>query len=181
MKEHVYELGIRDDQIMVGGESAGGGMCAALCMKARDTGDVSIAYQMPLYPMIDNLDTDSSRDNHARIWNTRRNHMAWRMYLRNLGKEIIPPYAAPARQTDFSGLPPAYTFVGTAEPFYDEALTFIDNPKNAGIEASVDVYENMYHAFDMNKPDSSISQEAIRKFEERFEYARNNHFTKQKG
>lgn len=180
LKEHVYELGIKENQIMVGGESAGGGLCAALCMKARDTGDVNIAYQMPLYPMIDNLDTDSSRNNHAKIWNTRRNHMAWRMYLRGLGKENVPPYAAPARQTDYSGLPPAYTFVGTAEPFYDETLTFIDNLKKAGVDATVDVYEGMYHAFDMMEPDSEISKEAISRFEQHFEYAIENYFTEKR-
>ena len=175
LKEHVYELGIRENQIMVGGESAGGGLCAALCMKARDTGDVNIAYQMPLYPMIDNLDTNSSRDNHAKVWNTRRNHMAWSMYLRGIGKENVPPYAAPARQTDYSRLPPAYTFVGTAEPFYDETLTFIDNLKKAGVEATVDVYEGMYHAFDMMEPDSEVSKEAISRFEKHFEYAIENY------
>ena len=40
IKEHTAELGIRDDQIMVGGESAGGGLTAALCMMARDRKDV---------------------------------------------------------------------------------------------------------------------------------------------
>ncbi|MCR5102051.1 MAG: alpha/beta hydrolase [Butyrivibrio sp.] len=180
LKEHVYELGINDDQIMVGGESAGGGLCAAICMKARDTGDVNIAYQMPLYPMIDNLDTDSSRDNHAKVWNTRRNHAAWKMYLRNTDKISPPPYAAPARQTDYSNLPPAYTFVGTAEPFYNETLTFVDNLKNAGVEASVDVYENMYHAFDMMEPDSEIAQKAIQNFEDKFEYAMHKYFAAQK-
>lgn len=179
LKEHVYELGIRDDQIMVGGESAGGGLCAAICMKARDTKNVSIAYQMPLYPMIDNHDTDSSRNNHAKVWNTRRNHQAWAMYLRGMDKSNVPPYAAPAMQTNYEGLPPAYTFVGTAEPFYDETLNFIRNLKNAGVEASVDVYEGMYHAFDMMEPDSEISKEAILKFEEHFEFAMNNYFAKQ--
>nr|WP_297707447.1 alpha/beta hydrolase [uncultured Butyrivibrio sp.] len=180
LKEHVYELGIRDDQIMVGGESAGGGLCAAVCMKARDTGDVNIAYQMPLYPMIDNLDTDSSRNNHAKVWNTRRNHQAWALYLRGMDKTAVPPYAAPARQSNYKDLPPAYTFVGTAEPFYDETLTFISNLKKAGVEASLDVYDGMYHAFDMMEPASEISQKAIRNFEEHFEYALNNYFSKQR-
>ncbi len=57
LKNHADELGIRTDQIMVGGESAGGGLCVAVCMKARDTGDVKIAFQMPLYPMLDDRDT----------------------------------------------------------------------------------------------------------------------------
>ena len=47
IKEHTVELGIRDDQIMVGGESAGGGLCAAVCMKARDTGDVNMNSCLP--------------------------------------------------------------------------------------------------------------------------------------
>ena len=46
-------LGVRSDQIMVGGESAGGGMAAALCMLAHDRGTVRIAFQMPIYPMLD--------------------------------------------------------------------------------------------------------------------------------
>lgn len=65
MKEHAKELGVREDQIMVGGESAGGGLAAALCMYEKDHSGVNIAYQMPLYPMIDNEDTGTSRDNHA--------------------------------------------------------------------------------------------------------------------
>ena len=72
LKNHADELGIRTDQIMVGGESAGGGLCVAVCMKARDTGDVKIAFQMPLYPMLDDRDTETSRDNHGKVWNTRK-------------------------------------------------------------------------------------------------------------
>lgn len=148
-------------------------------MKARDTKDVNIAYQMPLYPMIDNFDTDSSRNNHARVWNTRRNHQAWCLYLRGMDRSSVPPYAAPSRQTDYCGLPPAYSFVGTAEPFYDETLAFIDNLRKAGVDASVDVYDGMYHAFDMMDPHSEISKRAILNFEKHFEYAMDNYFAPQ--
>ncbi len=72
-----------------------------------------------------------------------------------------------------------HTFVGTAEPFLDETCTFIDNLKNAGVEASIDIYNGMYHAFDMMKPNSDIGKEAIQKFEEHFEYAMNNYYAKQ--
>lgn len=44
MKNHVRELGIRRDQIMVGGESSGGGLCAAVCLMARDRASVNIAF-----------------------------------------------------------------------------------------------------------------------------------------
>ena len=72
LKQHAASFGVRSDQLMVGGESAGGGLCAAVCIRARDEGAVSVAFQMPLYPMLDDRDTASSRDNHGRVWNTRR-------------------------------------------------------------------------------------------------------------
>ena len=82
MKENADRFGFRSDQIMAGGESAGGGLCAAVCMMARDRKDVNIAFQMPLYPMMDQNDTETSVDNHGRIWNTKKNHVGWRLYLR---------------------------------------------------------------------------------------------------
>lgn len=63
---------------MVGGESAGGGLCVALCMMVRDKKEVKIAFQMLLYSMLDNFDTNSSINNHGKVWNTRKNHFAWK-------------------------------------------------------------------------------------------------------
>lgn len=177
MAAHCEELGIRSDQIFVGGESAGGGLCAALCMLARDRGEVNIAFQMPLYPMIDDRDTESSRDNHNKVWNTRLNHFGWKTYLGELyGTDNVPSYAAPARQTDYCNLPPAYTFICTAEPFYCETLSFVENLQKAGVEVKYDVYEGLYHAFDMLSPRNDASKEAISKFEEAFKYARGHYF-----
>ena len=176
LKEHSQELHIKRNQIMVGGESAGGGLCAALCMLARDRGEVNVAYQMPLYPMLDNLDTDSSRNNHGKTWNTRRNHLGWKMYLRKDAKQDVSPYASPARQTDYENLPPAYTFVGDGEPFYCETLAYIDNLKKAGVEAEVDVYGTDVHAFDMLRPELDISIQAASRFNEKFEYAMTHYY-----
>ncbi|MBQ9664247.1 MAG: alpha/beta hydrolase fold domain-containing protein [Oscillospiraceae bacterium] len=159
----------KEETLMVGGESAGGGLAAAVCMMARDRG-IRIAYQMPLYPMISNIDTESSKDNHGRVWNTRRNHIGWRLYLRKNAKKQVSPYAAPAWQTDYAGLPPCYTFVGDGESFYAETLQYVENLKAAGVEAEVDIYHTDMHAFDMLR-DDDLSREAIEKFERHFEYA----------
>ena len=179
LKEHADELGVNDSQLMVGGESAGGGLTAALCMYARDKGEINIAYQMPLYPMIDNEDTDSSRDNHAPVWNSKRNRKAWKAYLRDVHGEI-PPYAAPARQTEYANLPPAYTFVGDIEPFYCETLTFVENLQKAGVEAKVDVYPGCFHAFDMLLPFLKVSKQAAKVFETEYLYAAEHYFAPQK-
>ena len=180
LKDHAEELGINKNQIMVGGESAGGGLCAALCMMARDKKEVHIAYQMPLYPMLDNLDTESSADNHGKVWNTRKNHLAWKLYLRKEANGVVSPYAAPAREKDYTGLPPAYTFVGTKEPFYSETCTYIENLRAAGIEAGIDIYNSDMHAFDMMKPEQSLSKEAARNFNRNFEHAMKCYFAENK-
>lgn len=176
LKNHTDELGINKNQIMVGGESAGGGLCVAVCMMARDKGEVNIAYQMPLYPIIDNFDTETSVNNHGKVWNTRKNHIAWKLYLRKNVKKNVSPYAAPARQTDYSYLPPAYTFVGNGEPFYAETCAYIHNLRKAGIEAEMDVYKSDMHAFDMMKPALEISKSAALKFNQHFEYAMEHYF-----
>ena len=171
IKKNADRLGIDDRQIMVGGESAGGGLTAALCILAKDRSKVRIAWQFPLYPMLSSQDTESSRDNHGHVWNTRRNHFGWKLYLRQNAGKSVSSYASPAFREDLKGLPPAYTFVGDGEPFYAETLEYIRCLKEAGVEAEVDVYHSDIHAFDMLRPGEEPAQEAIRKFEKKFEYA----------
>lgn len=181
LKEHAEELGVRPDQLMVGGESAGGGMAAALCMLARDRGEVNIAFQMPLYPMLDDRDTPSSRDNHAPNWNTRRNRKAWKRYLRDAwGTDLVSCYAAPARCEDYRGLPPCYTFVGDIEPFYCETVEYVRRLREAGVRADVDVYSGWFHAYDLFFPAKKTVREAIARFEEQVGYAIEHDFAPQR-
>ena len=170
LKDNADTLGCNRNRLMIGGESAGGGLTAALCMYARDRGEVNIAFQMPLYPMIDDRDTESSRDNHGISWNTKRNHAAWNLYLRDITGEV-PSYAAPARETDYRDLPPAYTFVGDQEAFYCETMTYIHRLREAGVTAHVDVYPTGFHAFDMLLPFRKISRQAVAAFEQQYLYA----------
>ena len=149
VKRACWGLGIDRSRIIVGGESAGGGLAAALCMYARDKGEVPVSFQIPLYPMLDCEDTASSRDNHAHGWNTKRNHWGWGLYLRDLyGTDHVPPYASPARAKDYSSLPPCYTYIEDGEPFYYETLTYVRNLREAGVEAYVDIFHGNTHGFD---------------------------------
>ena len=179
LKEQAAALGVRPDQLMVGGESAGGGLCAAVCIRARDTGEVNVAFQMPLYPMLDDRDTETSRDNRGRVWNTRRNHLAWRLYLRGTDRAQLSTYAAPARLTDFAGLPPAYSFVADGEPFYAETVRYFGRLRAAGVPAELDVYHTDMHAFDMMQPHDAQSIAAAEAFEHRFANAQARYFAPQ--
>lgn len=178
LRDHAEALGVRSDQLMVGGESAGGGLTAALCMYEKDIGGVKIACQMPLYPMLDCKETETSRDNRSPVWNTRRNRAAWRKYLRGLTGEP-PCYASPAARINYAGLPPAYTFVCTAEPFYAETVSFVTALKRAGVEAELDCYPGLYHAFDMLMPWRAASRLAAARFEAWFGRAAERYFAPQ--
>ncbi len=161
MVAHASELGIRDDQIFVGGESAGGGLTAALCLYARDKGEVNIACQMPLYPMLDDrMQTASMQNNNAPVWNARQNAAAWSLYLDGLDAAKISEYAAPARANDYSGLPPAITFVGSIEPFFDETATYVKNLEANGVPVAFKVYDGCFHGFDMLAPWSKSAKDA---------------------
>ena len=180
LRERAGTLGVRSDQLMVGGESAGGGLAAALCMYEHDKGGVKLAAQMPLYPMLDNEDTETSRDNHSPVWNTRRNRYGWSRYLRGMDRAAETPcYAAPARRKDYAGLPPAYTFVSTKEPFYAETVTYIKNLRSSGVEAAIDIYQGLFHAFDMLLPCLKVSRKAAQSFERWFARAQKEYFAKQ--
>ena len=162
--EHAEELGVDRQRIVVGGESAGGGLTAALCLYERDKGSIPIAMQIPLYPMIDCEDTESSRDNHGKVWDTAKNHEGWKLYLGDLyGTDRVPCYASPSRAEDLRGLPPCYTFVCDGEPFYQETLDYVKRLQDAGVEASCDVYSGDVHAFDLLRPWRKESREAKEK------------------
>ena len=160
--ENREALGITCDKFVIGGESAGGGLTAALCLYARDKGESCIGLQLPLYPMLDDRVTETSAHNTAPVWNTRANKSAWHIYLGDsVMNSGVSPYAAPARAEDLSGLPPAVSFIGTVEPFYAETRAFFDRLNAAGIETALREYDGAYHAFDMMAPYAKISKEAV--------------------
>lgn len=177
MKEHADELGINENQLFVGGESAGGGLAAAICLYARDKGEVKIAFQMPLYPMIDDrLTSESMKDNNAPVWSEKQNRAAWENYLKGQDKDNISKYAAPARETDYTNLPPAATFVGSIDPFCDETIEYMRKLQESQIRADYMVFEGCYHAFDIVVPWSKEAKRARRFMLERFEYACENYY-----
>ena len=164
MYDNAEKLGINKNQIFVGGESAGGGLAAALCIYARDRNEVKIAFQMPLYPMLDDRGiTASSKNNDAPVWNTKSNEVAWNLYLKGLDKNSVPSYAAPARESNLKNLPHACTYIGTIEPFYDETIEYFNKLKASGVEVDIKEFSGCYHAFDLFGSKTKLGNEA-RKF-----------------
>lgn len=164
MRDNAEELGIDASQFMIAGHSAGGGLTAAVTLKARDTGDVKVAFQMPFYPMIDDRQpTDPERYIDVPGWSTENNAFGWNCYLHDLhaANAEIPAYAAPARNTDYSNFPPTITFIGEYEPFYWETLEYVDRLKAAGVDVAFKVYEKCTHSPDMIIPDTDLGRDCI--------------------
>ena len=175
MRDNCGRYNIRSNQLFVGGDSAGGGLAAAVSLYARDRGEVSIAFQMPLYPMIDDrMITESSQDNDAPVWNSKSNLLSWKLYLGELyGSDSVPIYAAPARAEDLSDLPPTLTFVGGIEPFRDETIEFVKKLKSSGVRVAFRLYKGCYHAFDIMRPNSKVGKAATGFLLKGFRYAIN--------
>lgn len=162
MRDNADALGIYSDDFMIAGHSAGGGMAAAVTLKARDTQDAKIAFQMPVYPMLDHRQrTESAMNMRGTLfWDTRSNAFGWERYLRGLDGAEVPAYASPALNEDYDDFPPTITLVGTLEPFRDETVAYIEALDAAGIPTRFRIFEGAYHAFDGIAPDTSIGRAA---------------------
>jgi acetyl esterase/lipase len=144
-------LGVQPARLAIGGSSAGGGLAAALALKVRDAGQIRLAFQVLLYPMLDDrtvLRTDLADDN-LRLWDTASNRYGWTSYLAAApGGPGVSAYAAPARCPDLAGLPPAWMGVGTYDLFHDEDTDYARRLNAAGVPCEVRVVEAAYHGFD---------------------------------
>jgi acetyl esterase/lipase len=120
--------------------------------------DYRLSTEVPLYPMIDDRPTPSSRDNHTPVWNSATNNAAWDLYLGSLRGGDVPAYAAPARATDLARLPPTLTFVGDIEPFHAEVVDYAERLRAAGVPVTSRVYPGALHGFDLVVRSAPISQ-----------------------
>ncbi|OMC09002.1 alpha/beta hydrolase [Mycobacterium sp. SP-6446] len=146
--------GVDRKRIAIGGASAGGGLAAALALLARDRGDVAPAFQLLVYPMLDDRSSTTEDQPHYRLWNTRSNHFGWTAYL----GDADPAVAVPARHDDLSGLPPAWIGVGTHDLFHDEDLAYAERLRAAGVPCEVEVVPGVFHGFDLFVPKAQVSQ-----------------------
>lgn len=161
---HAAELGIDPARVIVGGGSAGGGLAAAVALLARDRGGPALAGQLLICPMLDDRnDTPSSWQMAGLgVWDRTANEVGWTALLGAArGGPDVSPYAAPARATDLSGLPPAFIDVGSAETFRDEDVAYATRIWQAGGSAELHVWPGGFHGFAGLMPGASVSRAAV--------------------
>lgn len=158
-------LGVDPARIAIGGASAGGGLCAALAQRAHDAGEVTPAFQLLIYPMLDDR-TTLKGDHGGRgelLWTPANNLIGWTAYLGHAPAEGEDrPYAAPARRADLSGLPPAWIGVGTLDLFFDEDVDYASRLKASGVACELEIVEEAYHGFEAIAPQAPESAAFIK-------------------
>lgn len=165
--DHADELGVDLERLGVQGLSAGGGLAAGLALLARDRGEVPVAFQLLVSPMLDDRQvTPSSRLDDLPVWNRESNAFGWRSYLGDLyGRDDIPGYAAPARAVDLAGLPPAFVSVGTLDGFRDEDVDYALRLNQASVPTELHVYPGAPHGFQI-ATEADVCRRSLRDIDE---------------
>jgi len=147
--EHAEEYGVDPARIAIHGISAGGGLCAALALLARDRGGPAIAFQYLGVPEVDDrLGTPSmTAYTDTPLWNRPNAVFSWDAYLGAgvPGSADVPVYAAPARATDLVGLPPAYVSAMEFDPLRDESVGYALALQAAGVQVELHMFPGTFH------------------------------------
>lgn len=155
------EAGLDTSRITIGGESAGGGHCAAMAVRARDRSGPKILLQLLGQPMLDDR-TGSSSEPHPYageyVWTPRLNRIGWSALLGvEPGSNTPPPGSVPARVADLAGLPPAFIVVGALDLFVEEAIEYGRRLMRAGVPTELHVLPGGFHGSSSLVPDAPTS------------------------
>jgi acetyl esterase/lipase len=147
------DLGIDARRVGVMGESAGGGLAAALALLVRDRGEHTLHFQHLIYPMLDDR-TCVTSDPHPHtghfIWTQKSNTFGWESLLGVLpGSSNVSSYAAPAREDNLAGLPPTYIATGGLDLFLEEDMEYARRLMRHGVIVELHVYPGAYHVFNV--------------------------------
>lgn len=155
------DLGIDPERLIIAGASAGGGLAAGTALLARDRQGPPLAGQVLIYPMLDDRDQTVSTKQFVGtgVWDRTSNVTGWSALLGDRrGTDDVSIYAAPARATDLSGLPPAFIDCGSAEVFRDEDVAYATALWQAGVQAELHVWPGGFHGFDAMAPHTALAQ-----------------------
>lgn len=151
--ENAETLGVDIARIAVMGESAGGGLAAALAQMVRDRGEHRLCAQILVYPMLDHR-TGGAEDPYDNpsvgefVWTREKNQFGWGClrgeYALNDDRQ---GWFSPSLATDLSDLPPTFITTGTLDLFFDESLEYARRLCQAGVSVEMRSYAGGFHGF----------------------------------
>ncbi|MBK7233774.1 MAG: alpha/beta hydrolase, partial [Saprospiraceae bacterium] len=155
-------LGIDKDKIAIGGDSAGGNLAACIAQMALDRQEISLCFQLLVYPVCDHTLSSASMKTFqdTPLWNAPSSKLMWDVYLKGKDRNNLPNYVSPLQRTDLNGLPPAYIETAEFDCLRDEALLYSQKLKDTNIKVELNQTKGTIHAYDIIEK-SSITQDSI--------------------
>ena len=156
--KHADELNVDKDNIVIEGESAGGGLTARLALYNRDKGEVPLKGQVLIYPMLDcrtGGKDDIYNNEYAGefIWTKENNVFGWGKLLAGQEKKLADEemiYFSPATATaeQLKGLPETFMIVGSLDLFCGEDMDYARKLMEAGVFTELYVEPGVPHAYE---------------------------------
>jgi acetyl esterase len=147
--EKISEFGGDAARLVVGGDSAGGNLAAAVALATRADGPALTA-QFLIYPGVDfSEDGDyPSRVDNAEGYFVTAEDMLWfsGLYV-PADADVSDPRLSPIKAPDLAGAPPAVIGVGEFDPLRDEDLAYGKALADAGVDVTVRLYDGLIHGF----------------------------------
>ena len=146
--ENAEALNLDTSRIGVIGDSAGGNLAAAVCLRARNEGAPKLAYQALIYPAVEHgWDTASAHENAEGYLLQRESmHLFWHHYGpdTSLARDWR---VSPLLADDHSGLPPAFIATAEFDPLRDDGRAYHAKLHDAGVPVTYVEYDGMIHGF----------------------------------
>ena len=145
-------LKIHPDQITIMGDSAGGNLTAAVCLKARDTGDFTPKRQILIYPALYNCYTEESpypsvQENGTDYLLTSVKMEDYLKLYESSPADRLNPYFAPLMTKDFSRLPRTLILTAQFDPLRDEGEDYGKKLLDAGNDVEMYRIDGAFHGF----------------------------------
>jgi epsilon-lactone hydrolase len=143
----LLEQGIHSEQIVITGDSAGGGLTIALLVALRERRQAMPAAAVVLSPWTDLSDGGKSWHENARVdyvINGPKLKEAARIYLK--GRDPKTPFASPIH-ANLEGLPPLLIQVGSEEVLLSDSIRLAENARLSGVDVTLDIWEGMQHVW----------------------------------
>jgi triacylglycerol lipase len=145
-------------RLFLGGDSAGGGLAAALALRIRDTTAIRIDHIFLNSPMLDDRTAGAAGSATGEfVWRGTDNRFAWGCLLGETPRTEVPCYAAAARADSLAGFPPTFLAVGALDLFLAEDLAFAGRLAEAGVPIELHVYPGAFHGFQV-APGAAVAE-----------------------
>lgn len=149
VRDHAVALGLDASRLAVGGDSAGGNLAAVVSILARDVGDLSIAFQLLIYPATDMHRTSNSHKTNGEGYVLTTDTMSYFQghYTANNETHYVDWRASPLLVNSHANLPPALVLTAGFDPLRDEGIAYAQKLSAAGGRTTHISFERQIHGF----------------------------------